>query len=101
MIRATTIISFVFLLTACDSKPLTETECQTLTNMELDFATEGAGEDAESMRDFLARGAEAGTAKCVAGKTYDRSDYKCLLRASNRSEKNECFSEATARIRKG
>jgi hypothetical protein len=100
MIRATTIISFALLLSACDSKPLTEMECQTLTNMELDFATEGAGEDAESMRDFLANAAEAGTAKCVDGKTYTRSDYKCLLRATSRSEKNECFSEVTARIRK-
>lgn len=100
MIRAATIISLVFCLSACDSKPLTEMECKTLTNMEIDFATEGAGEDAESMRKFFAKSAEAGTAKCIAGKTYSRSDYKCMIRAASRSEKNECLSAVTARIRK-
>lgn len=99
MIRATTILSFVLLLCACDSKPLTQMECDTLTHMEIDFATEGAGKDAESMRKSLTDGAEAGTAKCVAGKTYSRSDYKCMLRAKSRTEKNECLSAVAARLR--
>lgn len=99
MIRAATIISFALLLSACDSKPLTEMECKTLTDMEIDFATEVAGEDAESMRKFLTNAAEAGTARCMAGKTYSRDDYKCMLRATSRSEKNECLSAVSARLR--
>lgn len=100
MIRVTTFIFITLLVVACDSKPLSEMECKILTNMELDFATDRAGEDAKAMREFMADAAESSTAKCVAGNTYNRSDYKCLIRATDMAEKAECFADVTARIRK-
>lgn len=99
MIRTVAVCFIALSLTACNSKPLTEAECKELTNMELNFATEGAGEDSEDMKRFLTEAVEDGVARCVAGKTYNRSDYKCLMSATSRSDKGECFSAATARIR--
>lgn len=98
MLRSVAFSVVALFLAACSSKPLTETECKMLTNIEVNFATEGAGEDAEDMKRFLADAAEGAVAKCVAGKTYNRSDYTCLTGAKTRSDKGECFSAATARI---
>ena len=75
------------LIAACGSKPLTETECQTLANKEINFAVSKfpAG-DAESIKAHLASRADEGNAQCMTGKTYSRSDYKCMIKAVDANE---------------
>lgn len=90
------------LVTACGSKPLTEAECQTLANKEIDFAVSQAPAGAaESVRDFLASKADEGNAQCMAGKTYSRSDYKCMVKAGDTDEIGECIKDVNKRLGNG
>lgn len=83
----------------CGSKPLIETECQTLANKEIDFAVSKVPEgDAESLKAFLASRANDGNAQCMAGKTYSRSDYKCMIKAADANEIGECIRRVNKRL---
>ncbi|HMB56745.1 MAG TPA: hypothetical protein VKM35_06010 [Arenimonas sp.] len=88
-------------LAGCSSKPLTAVECNTLTGIEIGVATEGmTSESAESFKEFAEHAAETGTAKCVAGQTYNRDDYECLTAANSKPEKMQCLAKATAHIKR-
>lgn len=91
----------LLLLTACSSKPLSETECRMLVQKEIDFAISKAPPDeADSMRSFLSDSIEGGVARCVTGKTYNRSDYKCIVSAKSPDEIGVCIQEALKHIRR-
>lgn len=89
-------------IAACGSKPLTEAECQALASKESDFAVSKvpAG-DAESFKAFLSSRADDGNAQCMAGKTYSRSDYKCMIKAANPNEISECIKRVNKRLGHG
>lgn len=95
-------VSLVLLtLAACSSKPLSETECRELIQKEIDFAISKAPPDeADSMRSFLSDSIEGGVARCVTGKTYNRSDYKCMVSAKSPAEIGVCIQEALKHIRR-
>ena len=87
---------------SCGGKPLTEIECRTLANKEIDFAVSKApAGDAESLRAFLASKADEGNAQCMAGKTYRRSDYKCMIKAVDANEIGECIKKVNKRLGHG
>lgn len=92
------VFASVFIV-ACGSKPLTETECQTLANKEIDFAVSKvpAG-DAESLKAFLASRADESNAQCMAGKTYRRSDYRCMTKANDPESIGKCIAKVNKRL---
>lgn len=95
------IFASVFIV-ACGSKPLTEAECRRLANKEIDFAVSQAPVgDAESLRTILASRADEGNAKCVAGKTYSRSDFKCMIKAHDVNEIGICINKVNRRLGHG
>jgi small lipoprotein (TIGR04454 family) len=95
------VLASVF-IAACGSKPLTETECRALANKEIDFAVSKVpAEDAESFKAFLASKADDGNAQCMAGKTYSRSDYKCMIKAVDANEIGECIKRVNKRLGHG
>ncbi|MFA6231631.1 MAG: hypothetical protein WC617_15885 [Rhodanobacter sp.] len=54
--------------------------------------------DAPSLKEHLMRNAASSTAQCLAGHTYQRHDYQCMIRAGNPRETYECIQEVSARI---
>lgn len=100
-LHALAVFASVF-IAACGSKPLTETECRTLANREIDFAmSKVPAGDAESLKTFLASKADDGNAQCMAGKTYSRSDYKCMIKADDANEISECINRVNKRLGHG
>ena len=53
--------------------------------------------DAPSLKEHLMRNV-ASSAQCLAGHTYRRSDYQCMIRAGDPRETRECIQEVSARI---
>jgi hypothetical protein len=90
----------ILLLCSCDSKPLTDSECRTLAEDEIEFAvSEFPRDDAHSLRAALSESIDAGIRRCTSGKTYNRGDYKCMVSANNPSEIGKCIDEANRHIR--
>lgn len=89
-------------IAACGSKPLIEAECQTLATKEIDFVVSKVPVgDAESLKAFLASRADDGSAQCMAGKTHSRSDYKCMIKATDANEIGECIGRLKSRLGRG
>lgn len=87
------------LLASCSSRPLTETECQSVTDKEIEYAVARVSPDeAEDMREHFRKNADDGVARCVAGKTYRRSDYKCMMKANDPDAIGKCISEVSKRM---
>ncbi|MFA6232498.1 MAG: hypothetical protein WC617_20370 [Rhodanobacter sp.] len=83
----------------CSSKPLTEAECRTVANKEIEFATSKAPSGAaEDLRDFLAKRADENNPQCMAGKTYSRSDYRCMVRANDPDSIGKCIAKVSKRL---
>jgi bacterioferritin-associated ferredoxin len=87
------------LLTSCSSRPLSETECQLIRDKEIQYAVASfPPEDAESLREHLLANADSGAKQCTTGATYRRSDYKCMLKASDRESIGKCISTVNKRL---
>mgnify|MGYP006909084987 CR=1 FL=1 len=83
----------------CSSKPLTEAECQTVANKEIDFAMSKAPPgSAEDLRAVLTKRAEDSNPQCMAGKSYSRSDYRCMVRANDSDSIGECIAKVNKRL---
>jgi hypothetical protein len=50
------------------------------------------------MREHFRKNADDGIARCVAGKTYRRSDYKCMMKANDPDAIGKCISEVSKRM---
>ena len=97
--RVLLIVPALLLLAACSAKPLTASECQLISNQEIAFAVSHVPpEDAASFREHLEQRASAGNAACVAGKTYTRSEYKCMARAKNPAAIGKCIAAVGRRL---
>lgn len=84
---------------SCSSKPLTEAECQTVANKEIDFAMSKAPPgEAEEFRAFLAKRADESNQQCMAGKTYSRSDYRCMVKADDPENIGKCIAAVNERL---
>ena len=95
-----TFILCIVLLTGCSSKPLTESECQTVADKEIEYAVGRAPPDEkESIRFLLAERASDGMAMCTSGKTYRRSDYKRMLRAGDVDNIGKCIAAVNKRMK--
>lgn len=82
----------------CSSKPLTEAECRTLANKEIDFAvSKVSSSEAEDLRAFLEKDADDNT-QCIAGKTYSRSDYRCMVKAGDSESIGKCIAKVNKRL---
>lgn len=87
------------LLAACSSRPLSETECQAIGDKEIQFAVSKVPpDDADGFREHLRKSADEGTAQCLAGKTYRRSDYKCMMKANDTESIGQCISAVNKRM---
>jgi small lipoprotein (TIGR04454 family) len=87
------------LLASCSSRPLTEAECQAIGDKEIQYAVARVSPDeAEVMREHLRKSADDGVAHCVAGKTYRRSDFKCMMKANEPDAIGKCISEVSKRM---
>jgi hypothetical protein len=74
------VFASLLFLCSCSSKPLTESECRSLAEKEIDFAVSKLPpREAESMRNFFSTKVDEGTKRCLSGKTYDRRDYQCMV----------------------
>ena len=83
----------------CSSKPLTEAECRTAANKEIEFATSKAPPgDAEDLRAFLTKRADEKNPQCMAGKTYSRNDYRCMERAKDPGSIGKCIAKVSRRL---
>ncbi|MGA0588490.1 hypothetical protein ACO2Q2_15390 [Dyella sp. KRB-257] len=92
----------VTFIAGCSQRPLTEAECQTLADKEIEFALSKApAEEVEDLRAFLSSVAEGGTARCMAGETYRRSDYRCMVKADDANEIGECVNKVSRRLGHG
>lgn len=88
------------LLASCSSRPPSEAECKLIADKEIQFAVAHvSSEDAESLREHLSKKAADGMAQCTAGKTYRRSDYKCLMKAGTTEEIGKCIAVVSKRLR--
>lgn len=84
---------------ACSSKPLSEAECQTVANKEIDFAVSKAPPgSAEDLRAYLAKNADENNPQCMAGKTYRRSDYRCMVKANDPESIGKCIAAVNKRL---
>lgn len=91
-------LSAVFLV-ACSSKPLTEAECQQISEKEIQFAVSHVHADsAKSLREHLEKSVASGNEQCIAGKTYRRSDYRCMVKASDPESISECLADVNKRL---
>lgn len=89
----------LLLLASCGSKPLTQSECQTVATMEVDFMVEKAGGDPE-LRTHLMQMANDRIGQCVAGENYNRADFKCMTSATNDDDKMKCMAAVGERTNK-
>lgn len=88
------------LLASCSSRPPSEAECQLISSKEIQYAVARfPPEEAEGLREHLLKSAGDGMAQCTAGKTYRRSDYKCLLKADTTEEIGKCIAVVNKRPR--
>lgn len=86
-------------ITSCSGKPLSQAECQTVANKEIDYTISLApASDVSSLKQHLVRDVSNSAAQCLAGHTYRRSDYQCMIRAGDSRETDECIQEVSARI---
>lgn len=93
------IIGAGLLMASCSSRPLNEAECQLIIDKEIQFAvSKFPPEDAEGLREHLLKGTPDGVAKCKDGKTYNRRDYKCLLRADATEDMGKCIEAVSKRL---
>lgn len=90
-------VSALLLLASCGSSPLTQTECQTVAVMEVDFMVSKAGGDPE-LRTHLMQMAQDRVGQCVAGKNYQRADFKCMTAATTDDDRMKCMSAVSERI---
>lgn len=87
------------LLASCSSRPLTEAECQLISDKEIQYAVAHfPPEDAGSLRERLLKNAADGMAQCTAGKTYRRGDYKCLVKADTPESVGKCIAVVSKRL---
>ena len=90
----------ILLLAGC-SRPLTESECGAMGQKEIDYAMEGhSGADADTLRKDIEAIRKGRAARCLAGKTYDRRDYMCMMAAHSHSETSQCLFEANKHVRR-
>ncbi len=90
---------FAVLIASCSGRPLTLAECRTVASKEVGSAISLApAADAPSLKEHLMRNVASSTAQCVAGHTYRRSDYQCMIQAGDPRETRECIQELSARI---
>lgn len=93
------LVSASVLLAACSSRPLSETECQSIGDKEIQYAVARVSPDeADDMREHLRKNADEGTAQCMAGKTYRRSDFKCMMKANDPESIGKCISVVNKRM---
>ena len=86
--------AFALLLTACNSK-LTEAECAVMANREIQYIVQDLpAEEAEATKAFFAPSLRQGIDKCLAGETYKRKNYDCIVESNNNAETAECFAGA-------
>jgi hypothetical protein len=70
-----------------------------MTEKEIEYAVARApAAEAESLREHLLGNAENGLKRCLAGTTYRRSDYKCMLRANEPERVGKCISVVSERM---
>jgi len=87
------------LLASCSSRPPTEAECQSISDKEIEYALARVSPDeADDMREHLRKNAEDGIAQCVSGKTYQRSDFKCMMKANDPESIGKCISVVNKRM---
>jgi small lipoprotein (TIGR04454 family) len=87
------------LVASCGSKPLTEFECQALANKEIDFAVSKAPpEEAEDLRAFLEKNMDDNNQQCMKGRTYHRSDYRCMVEANDLPSIGKCIAGVNKRL---
>lgn len=87
------------LLAACSARPLTEAQCQSISDKEIQYAVAHVpAEDAEDLREHLRKDADDDVAHCVAGKTYNQGDYKCLMHADTPESIGKCMAAVSKRL---
>ncbi|MGO4503604.1 MULTISPECIES: hypothetical protein [unclassified Dyella] len=87
------------LLASCSWRPLSEVECQQMTDKEIEYAVARApAAEAESLREHLLGNADAGLKRCMKGATYRRSDYRCMMRANEPERVGKCISVVSERM---
>lgn len=101
----TAIASTALLVSCGSSTPLTESECRTMTDKEAsymaslidDYPSLEQSRVATELPDSFKRIAEMGITQCVAGKSFNRSDYECVVTANSKTEVGECLTSAHER----
>lgn len=81
-------------LAACNrgssgSGPLVESECREIQQKANDLVTAHTGIDVASVD--IGPSDDESIDRCVAGQTFDREDYECMMAASSTSDMNECM----------
>ncbi|KLD66239.1 hypothetical protein [Dyella japonica] len=93
------LVAACVLLASCSSRPLSETECQSIGEKEIEFAVARVSpDDADDLREHLRQNMDGGNARCMAGKTYRRSDYKCMMKANDPESIGKCISVVSKRM---
>ena len=94
------------LLASCSSgAPLSESECRTMADKEAAHMSSMIGNHpnlkqsrvASELPNSFQRIADMGVPQCVAGKSFQRSDYECVMGADDQSEVGECLTAAHRR----
>ncbi|TBR36048.1 MULTISPECIES: hypothetical protein [Dyella] len=86
-------------LTACSSRPLTEAECRLVSEKEIDYAVSKVPPaDADDMREHLLKAVDGSLDRCMSGKTYNRSEYKCMMKAKDSEAIEKCLAVVGKRL---
>ena len=105
MKRMIILIPVILPLMACGpgSTPLTESECEALTNKSIEFTVEEAATDPnanpQEIRTRLKRYSAKAIEICVATPSYTREEYACYMRAKDPSESKACANRFQYRHR--
>lgn len=92
-------VLLVTFFVGCGQKPLSEAECQTLADKEIEFALSKApAEEVEALRAFLEERSNTSNQQCMAGQTYHRSDYRCMVKANDPTSIGKCIASVNKRL---
>ena len=87
-----------FSIASCSSNkaPLSESECKAIVDKEVQHLADKFAKFPEMQAPIL-KLADSRAARCAAGDSFNRADYKCIMGVSGDSEIDKCLRTATKR----
>lgn len=87
------------LLAGCGSSPPDSEQCDAILKKQADLDVSGKSpEDAERIRKSYVDSYAKNHADCIGGRTYNRDDYKCLMAANSKEERDSCSGAMVKRM---